>query len=298
MQRYDIHMLHYPTQIGYQPLGPRPSVGHHIGQQKLLINSGSLDLAASPPLPPPPTALPLPQSSALTTSASTFLFEALNNSNTSTTAVESSLLTLPPPPPPSILASVSHLNSSQAMDCDDSNSNSNSSTLASSFSYKDPASMLLSGSSDPGAAVQHLFNRKSLHHHPISILQSSASTTNLNMTPMSGGELSLLSVAGNNARIGVAPLNNSLLSGHSSGGGSSNNINNSSSSTASSSSVSASSSSGSGAGPPAVDPLTPLSEPARLQFFEQLMYFKKIDKPHETTSGTLLHSSLQQPPSN
>lgn len=297
MQRYDIHMLHYPTQIGYQPLGPRPSVGHHIGQQKLLLSSGSLDQAASPPLPPPPAALPLPQSS-----ASTFLFEGLNNSSSEhcTSAVGSSSLALPPPPPPSILASVSQLNSTQAMDCDDSNSNSNSnsSTLASSFSYKDPASMLLSGASDPAAAVQHLFNRKSLHHHPISILQSSASTTNLNMTPMSGGELSLLSVTGTTQRIGVPPLNSSLLSGHSSGGDSSNNINNSSSSTASSSSVSASSSSGSGGGAAAVNPLGSLSDPARLQFFEQLMYFKKIEKPHESTSATLLHSSLQQPPSN
>lgn len=249
LQRLDMRMNHYPTQLGYQPLGSMGTSDQHIKGCSLNRASDSLcQESSSPPLPPPP--------------------------------------------PASILASTSHSNS-QSMEYDDCNSNS--STLA-SFSFKEPSSVG-QGTSDPSSAVQHLFNRKSLHHHPISILQSSASTTNLNLTPMSSAELSLLSVSGN-ARLGaVVPgmnamnaMNASLLGS----GGDSNN--NNSGSAASSSSVSASSS-GSG-GATGIDLGGSFTDPTRLQFLEQLIYFKKMDKPHD--SSGLLPSAMQQqqPPSS
>lgn len=246
LQRLDMRMNHYPTQLGYQPLG---SIGASDQPGKGCIFNRAPDSLCQESSSPP----------------------------------------LPPPPPASILASTSHANS-LSMEYDDSNSNS--STLA-SFSFKEPSSVG-QGTGDPSSAVQHLFNRKSLHHHPISILQSSASTTNLNLTPMSSAELSLLSVSGN-ARVGaVAPGMNAINASLLGSGGDSNN--NNSGSAASSSSVSASSS-GSG-GATGIDLGESFTDPTRLQFLEQLIYFKKMDKPHDPSG--LLHSAMQhqQPPSS
>lgn len=320
LQRFDLRMYHYPSQLGYQPL-----VGIPTGTTPSSSSHQATGSTSSPPLPPPPPTLPLPSASLViggggttplgsnNTSSSSYSNATSSNQRHYSSVVQpppASSLPLPPPPSTALFSpSTSSSVSTHPMDYDET---SNSSTLASStFSYKDPAVLLTSGAGDN--STQNLFNRKLLHHqHPVCILQSSASTTNLHIgQSMANTDLALLSNAAHafaqqqqvqqqqqQQQAQTLP-NASLLSATYSADGN----NNSSSSAASSSSVSAASSStnsGSG-GVPGVTHLENMStDPSKLHFLDQLIYFRRMEKQHSdpTSSTTLLSHHSTHAPSN
>ncbi|KAJ6222027.1 hypothetical protein RDWZM_000572 [Blomia tropicalis] len=277
---------HYPTQMGYQPL---IATGGGIGGTGCLA-SGRVapkheqEEDFSPPLPPPP-----PSSSSMTK----LLFDPHSPSAMGSQPPSlQSTISLPPPPLPQAMFGIGNtiISASNSVDSSmdiDESSNSNSSTLASSFTYKDV----------PHMAINQLFNRKSLQHHPISILQQSAS--NLNLQPPSvNADITLLSVS--SPGVPVSPQNptttNTLL------GSSFGNDTGNSSSSAASSSSGGGSASGSITGPGgiAIDsnnvtnsgktiPIDlSVADPKRMKFLEQLFYFKNMDKtdPSLVGSGT------------
>ncbi|KAI2800022.1 Dual specificity tyrosine-phosphorylation-regulated kinase 1A, partial [Blomia tropicalis] len=277
---------HYPTQMGYQPL---IATGGGIGGTSCLA-SGRVapkheqEEDFSPPLPPPP-----PSSSSMTK----LLFDPHSPSAMGSQPPSlQSTISLPPPPLPQAMFGIGNtiISASNSVDSSmdiDESSNSNSSTLASSFTYKDV----------PHMAINQLFNRKSLQHHPISILQQSAS--NLNLQPPSvNADITLLSVS--SPGVPVSPQNptttNTLL------GSSFGNDTGNSSSSAASSSSGGGSASGSITGPGgiAIDsnnvtnsgktiPIDlSVADPKRMKFLEQLFYFKNMDKtdPSLVGSGT------------
>ncbi|KAJ6215376.1 hypothetical protein RDWZM_009876 [Blomia tropicalis] len=155
---------------------------------------------------------------------------------------------------------------------------------ASSFTYKDV----------PHRAINQLFNRKSFQHHPISILQQSAS--NLNLQPPSvNADITLLSVSSLGVPVSLQnPTTTNTLLGSSFG----NDTENSSSSAASSSSGGGSASGSiTGPGGIAIDsnnitnsrktiPIDlSVADLKRMKFLEQLFYFKNMDKTDPSLVG-------------
>ncbi|KAI2802381.1 Dual specificity tyrosine-phosphorylation-regulated kinase 1A [Blomia tropicalis] len=253
---------HYPTQMGYQPLIATGGGSRGIGRTSCLA-SGHVapkheqEGDFSPSLSPPPPPPPSPSSSSSMTNSHQI---AIGNT---------------------IISASNSVDSS--MDIDES-SNSNSSTLASSFTYKDV----------PHRAINQLFNRKSFQHHPISILQQSAS--NLNLKPPSvNADITLLSVSSSGVPVSLQnPTTTNTLLGSSFG----NDTENSSSSTASSSSGGGSASGSiTGPGGIAIDwnnvtnsgktiPIDlSVADLKRMKFLEQLFYFKNMNKTDPSLVG-------------